>query len=95
MFSALSLITFAQISLPFFSTTGMPGGPTFPSRLHSDLCANVASSSSCHSCSPDEVLFTAGKVRDTVEEHLWVGLILTGSLGQRARNVMLANKTVI
>lgn len=37
------------------------------------------------------VLFTAGKVRDTVEEHLRVGLVLAGRLGQRARNVKLAN----
>lgn len=37
------------------------------------------------------VLFTAGEVRDAVEEHLRVGLVLAGRLGQRARNVMLAN----
>lgn len=83
--------TSTKISSPVCSTAGSSGGPTFPSRLHCDLWADVAPARCCHGCSPDVVLFTTGKVRDTVEEHLRVGFVLTGRLGQRARNVMLAN----
>lgn len=93
---ALSLITFTEIPLPFSSATGSPEGPTFPSRLHCDLRADVATAGSRHGCRPDVVLFTTGKVCDAVEEHLWVGLVLTGRLGQRACDVMSAkcDKTV-
>lgn len=86
IFTWLSLITFTEISTP-----GLPAGPTFPSRLHYDLWAHVPTAGSCHGRSPDVVLFTTAEVCDTVEEHLWVGLVLTGRLGQREHKVMLAN----
>lgn len=77
-------------SLPFLYTSP-PEAPTFPSRFHCDLCADVASAGSCHGCSPDVILFTPAKVRDAIEQHLWIGLILAGCLEHREHNIILAN----
>lgn len=90
IFTGLSLVTFTDTPLPFCCTTGLPEGPTFPSRLHVDLWAEVASTGCGDGCGPDMVLFSTGKVSDAVEQHLRVGFVLTGSLGQRARDVTRA-----
>lgn len=65
------------------------GGLTLPSRLHSDLVADVPPSGGGDGGGPDEVLLSAVQVGDPVEQQLGVGLVLTGGLGEKTSHCPL------
>lgn len=53
---------------------------TFGRWLHGDLVTEVTSACGGHSSSPDQVLLPMVEVRDSVEQQLRIGFILTGQL---------------